>query len=127
MLQRLLNLAGASLGATYELAAIPKKAHERIRLTREFKADLAWCSIFLNQWNGSFLIWDHLHHYPEVTVLSDTSGSWGCGALTAQLWIQHQWLPETGNLSIAHKELIPIVITCFVWAGNGQKSSSILL
>ena len=61
----------------------------------------------------SSLIWDHLHHYPEVTVFSDASGSWGCGALTAQSWIQHQWLLETGNLSIAHKERIPIVIAVF--------------
>ena len=107
--------------ATYELAAIWEKAGDRIRLTREFKADLAWWYIFLNQWNGLSFIWDHLHHYQEVTVFNDASGSWDCGALTAQSWIQHQWLPETGNLSIAHKELIPIVIACFVWGRRWSK------
>ena len=64
---------------TYELSAIREKARDRIRFTREFKAHLACWSIFINQWNGSSLIWDHLHHYPEVTVFS---GLWGCGATT---------------------------------------------
>ena len=115
-LQRLLNQAGASFGQLMNWrGAIQEKACDEIRLTREFKADLAWWPIFINQWNGSFLIWDHLHHYPEVTDFSDDSRSWGCGVLTPQSWIQHQWLLETGNLSIAHKELIPIVIACFVW------------
>ena len=121
MLQRLLNQAGVSLGATYKLVAFREKARDQIRLTRKFKADLAWCSIFINQWNGSSLIWDHLHYYPEVMVFSNVSGSWGCGALTAQLWIQHQWLLETENLFIEHKELIPIMIACFVWGRQWSK------
>ena len=122
MLLKWLNHAGRCfIRSAYELASLRKKAHDRIRLTREFKADLAWWAIFLRQWHGTSLMWDHLHQHPEVTVFSDASGSWGCGALSAQSWIQHQWLPETGNLSIAHKELVPIVIACFVWGRQWSK------
>lgn len=99
----------------YELASLRKRAHDPVRITRELKTDLAWWSTFLNQWQGTSLMWDHLHHLPEVIVFSDASGSWGCGALSAHSWIQHQWQPEIGNISIAHKELVPIVIACFLW------------
>ena len=52
-LQRLLNQAGASLRQLINWrGAIQEKAHDQIRLTREFKADLAWWSIFINKWNG---------------------------------------------------------------------------
>ena len=99
----------------YELGSLRKRAYDPIRITRDLRTDLAWWSIFLNQWQGTSLMWDHLHHHTEVIVYSDASGSWGCGALSAHSWIQHQWLPETGDISIAHKELVPIVIACFLW------------
>ena len=60
-------------------------------------------------------MWDYIHNHPEVRVFNNASGSWGCGALSAHSWIQHQWLPEIGNISIAHRELVPIVIACFLW------------
>ena len=62
-----------------------------------------------------------MHHYPEINVFSDASGSWGCGALTANSWIQHKWLPEMSHLSIAHKELVPIVMACFIWGKQWSK------
>ena len=53
--------------SAYELAAIRQWAKDRIRITRDFKVDLTWWSIFLNQWNGTSLMWDHLHSScPEV-------------------------------------------------------------
>ena len=119
----LLSLAGSLQHATkvikpgrcfirsaYELASLRQRPHDRIRLTRDFKADMSWWSIFMEQWNGTSLLWDHLHQYAEVMVISDETGSWGCGALAGGSWLQHEWLPGTLRMSIAQKELIPIVM-----------------
>jgi len=74
--RRMINLlSGASRG------------HHRIRLGREFRADLAWWRMFVAQWNGIGLA-------PSVCVCSmpplytDASGSWGCGASWNQHWFQ---------------------------------------
>ena len=69
----------------------------------------------MDLWSGTSLLWDHLHQYPEVFVLSDASGSWGCGAMVESSWLQHEWLPGASTMSIAHKELISIVMAALVW------------
>ena len=43
-----------------------------------------------------------------------TSGSWGCGAWHGHSWFQVRWDERSHHLSIAEKELIPIIIACVV-------------
>ena len=52
-----------------------------IRLSREFRADLAWWHTFISPWNGVGL----LHHFEAEPDYAFTSGAsstctWGCGA-----------------------------------------------
>ena len=51
----------------------------------------------------------------DVSPLTSVSGSWGCGALTEGKWLSFPWPDPLQELSIAHKELIPLVIAGFVW------------
>ena len=54
----------------------------------------------------------------DVTVHSDASGSWGCGAKAGKSWLQHQWIQGwSDSLSIAVKEITPIVMAAMVWGG----------
>ncbi len=55
-----------------------------------------------------------------VEMLSDASGSWGCGALWAHQWCQIAWTewPSFAEASIAAKELLPIIVAAALW---GQK------
>lgn len=69
----------------------------------------------MDQWNGSSLMWDYTHLYPDIVVVTDASGSWGCGALCGRAWFQHKWLMDLPHLSIAHKELLPIVMASMIW------------
>ena len=59
---------------------------------------------------------------PVVEVTSDASGSWGCGAWHTS-WLQVPWEAAADGLSIAAKELVPIILACKVWgstpAGSG--------
>ena len=52
---------------------------------------------------------------PSVTVQSDASGGWGCGAVWGKLWLQVQWPSSWADVSIALKELAPIVFAALVF------------
>ena len=55
-----------------------------------------------------------------MELTSDASGSWGCGAWHQNSWFQLQWDVRSSGLSIAEKELIPIVLAAATWGGAWQ-------
>ena len=83
-----------------------------IHLNTGFRADLAWWQEFLPWWNGvSFL--PSPSNLPITVLSTDASGSWESGAWWQDAWFQVQWPPQA--LSIAEKELIPIILACDTW------------
>ena len=52
---------------------------------------------------------------PTTGLSTDASGSWGSGALWQDAWFQIQSPPQAQALSIAEKELIPIILACDTW------------
>ena len=54
-------------------------------------------------------------HLPVVELTSDASGSWGCGAWHGGAWFHIRWDSCSEALSIAEKELLPIVLGCAAW------------
>ena len=95
--------------------AIPKHSYHKVRLNLLCRADIAWWSIFISQWNGVSL-------FPSLpqgcTVVSDASGSWGSGAYTQAptfKWFHLQWPQGWEQRNIAVKELIPIIISAGIW------------
>lgn len=96
------------------------KATTPICLNREFRADLVWWSTFIECWNSvSFRPKSKTH--PFITVASDASGQWGCGAWWGPHWFQIQWSGTTKELQIAIKELLPVVIGCAIWGHAWSK------
>ena len=94
----------------------PRRLDQRTRLDLLCRADIVWWGTFVQQWNGvSFFQSD----CPLIdTVCSDASGSWGCGAYTqsgSPAWLQTRWPPTWVEVSIAVKELLPIVLAAAVW------------
>jgi len=94
-----------------------------IRLNKACQADIAWWAEFLDSWNGvSFL------HPPEslpmVEVTSDASGSWGCASWHGTGWFQVPWDSRANGLSIAAKELVPIILACATW-GQSWKACQV--
>ena len=57
------------------------------------------------------MAWDLKQCIPDITVYSDASGAWGCGAFADELWFQLEWPPQAKDFSIAIKELIPVVVS----------------
>ena len=55
-----------------------------------------------------------------MSVISDASGSWGCGAFisTTNDWFQFKWPSTWLGASIAVKEMFPVVVSAALWGGQ---------
>ena len=127
----LLNHAAAVVrpGRTFlrqliETSKIPRRQSQKVRLNLGCRADIAWWSLFAQEWNGVALFPD----LPSgVTVVSGASGGWGCGAYNASSfqWFQLQWPTTWSKVNIAVKELVPIVVSAALW-GRSWAGSQVL-
>ena len=104
----------------YGLTSVKGGPNQTIRLNRQARGDVQWWLTFMNSWNGVSLFWKTRSDNPDIRVWSDASGSWGCGALIDDRWLVFPWPTPLSSLSIAHKELIPIVIASFVWGKSWE-------
>ena len=86
-----------------------------VRLNKEFQSDLWWWLSFLELWNGRGKFKSQLREVQWIHMSSDASGSWGCGAVWGQQWIQCRWEVSWAEVNIAAKELLPIVLACAIW------------
>ena len=94
------------------------RGDQLIRLNRDARADIIWWRLFTEQWNGISMMWVASCTSPEVRVVSDASGHWGCGVYCLPKWMTLQWTPCLQGKSIQVKELIPVVLAAGVW-GRG--------
>ena len=86
-----------------------------IRLNTNFRSDLLWWHLYLETWNGVAMLEKMSRQNPDIYLYTDASGSFGCGACWGNQWLQLQWSEGAEEWSIAHKELLPVVIACMVW------------
>ena len=93
-----------------------------IRLNIPARADIMWWYIFMEEWNGVSLLWDLGLQVPNVQVYTDASGNWGCRAFLDRMWFHLEWLTRLRPLSIAVKEMCPVVLAAATfgqrWAGK---------
>ena len=101
----------------FDLSATVRRNNHHLSLNHGARSDLAWAHEFLVEWNGVSMSSSLGEQKPEVTLTSDASGSWGCGAYWGTKWYQLAWsstsCPVDSN--IATKELVPIVIAAAMW------------
>lgn len=72
------------------LSKRPRLPSQKVWLNLDCRADLAWWANYIDIWNGIAL-------FPGLpvgpTVVSDASGTWGCGEFCDPLynWFQLEW------------------------------------
>ena len=82
----------------------------------EFRKDLAWWVEFFGQRNGiSFFLFPTFEPLPDFSVSSDASGAIGYGGFMDNEWFNGRWSTLQLPLSIAYKELFPVVLAAHVW------------
>ena len=91
-----------------------------MRINLEFRSDLQWWAQYFQSWNG---IGFFRPQAPTAVLVSDASGSCGCGAYSLPEWFQLQWPSAWLPLHIAAKELLPILLGAALWgpAWSGQR------
>ena len=95
--------------------------HKTAPLHSAPRADLLWWRTFLQDWNGtSFFPVAH----PTKDVISDASGSYyGCGTFSSTHgWFQLKWPGSWESVSIAAKDLVPIVIAASLWGYHWKQT-----
>ena len=107
----------AFLRRLIHLAGTVKQLHYCVRINSEAQADLQWLDAFLESWTGKCIINTLVSRQPAIQLTSDTSGSWGCEAIWRCNWFQWKWSREWEEISIAPKELLPILLASATW-GN---------
>ena len=98
-----------------DLSCSVSKLHHHIRLSKSARSDILWWSVFISSWNGISYM---LPATPEIYLLADTSGSWGCVAIWNSHWFQIQWPDQWSAANIAIKEMLPIVVAAAVWGSQ---------
>ncbi|KAK3735839.1 hypothetical protein QZH41_007474 [Actinostola sp. cb2023] len=93
-----------------------------IRLNKEFRQDLLWWHTFLTHWHGvQFWLFPGLSLSTDVEVTADAAGSIGYGAFHGLEWFNGIWSEPQKDMSIAYKELFPIVIAADLWGAKWVK------
>ena len=98
-----------------ELSTKAKLLHHHLRLNIQVRCDLQWWSMFLQRWNGTSMMSLLGSSSASVTVTSDASGSWGCGAVSNADWFSCGWGSCWLDVHITIKELLPIILASALW------------
>ena len=105
-----------------DLSMTVKRPDRMVRLNQAARSDLEWWRRHCESWNGRALMLPKKERGQEwqVSLESDASGSWGCGAIWGAKWLQVQWqgLEGVAELNITIKELLPIILAAAIW-GRG--------
>ena len=108
-----------------DLSMAVREPYHHIRLNVSFRSDLEWWATFLPLWNGVAILGDIMQLPINLTVTSDASGRWGCGAFSEkEAWFQLPWSGAWEAVHITVKELLPVVVACAVW-GRAAKGGRI--
>ena len=109
----------AFLRRLIDLSTTAKQQNHFVRPTASAKSDIEWWHHFCASWNGTSMMFMVNRTKPEcnMSIVSDASGSWGCGAIFGPNWFQLRWagLGSTRDQNITVKELSPIVVAAAVW------------
>ena len=97
------------------LSAFQRDDHP-LRLNLEFHLDLSWRREFFISWDGlSYLLSPTWASLPDFSVSSDTAGALGYGVISGHDWFVGKWSTAQQPLSIAYKELFPVVMAASLW------------
>ena len=98
-----------------DLSTTVRELHYYVRLNRDARSDIRWWATFITKWNGQGMLAAVGRLLPSVSVQSDASGSWGCGAVFGSAWVQVQWPASWQDVPIATKEMVPVVLAAIAF------------
>ena len=76
-----------------------------IRLNIEACLDIEWWPQFVEDWNGVSILGAIIQAPAHATLITDASGSLGCGGYVDTLWFHLPWVGHLTSAHISVKEL----------------------
>ena len=117
-----------------EAARGVRELHHFVVLNGQYKEDLTMWHTLLKHWNGVSLFLDiACTSAPDLLLYTDVSGTPGFGGFSQGQWFQGRWPPESENhipdhqLSMAYKELVPIVAAAEIWGRHWSRKRMLFL
>ena len=104
----------------FELLGGVHHDHHHVKLNGRMHSDLAWWDLFLELWNGVSMLQPLRLSVPDHEIYTDALGSFGSSTLWGHHWFQLMWPLSYTEVPIAPKELVPIMVACFVWGCSWQ-------
>lgn len=105
-----------------DVSTTAKQLGHFIRLKEPARSDIEWWHRYCALWNGTSMMFIVNKAKPEfdITIVSDASGTWGCGAIFGREWFQLSWegLGGVSQQTITVKELLPIVMATALWGAQ---------
>ena len=84
-----------------ELLSTVQSRDRWIRLNAAARSDLGWWLHFMEGWNGVSMM--PRSSWPSLSLETDASGGWGCGAHWGSQWFQWQWVGPAVEWPISPK------------------------
>eukprot|EP00731_Ephydatia_muelleri_P000451 Em0001g451a len=107
-------------------ASFARRPFHRIRLNKpDFRFDLAWWRIFIRDWNevGYMVGPDSLVHSCDICNRCLWLVRLRCSLVPR--WFQLPWDSKLSPLSIAVKELVPIIVAAAVWGPEWRREAGL--
>ena len=98
-----------------DLSKLATHSCHHLHLSLEARSDLEWWHRFAVHWNGVSMFLELKKQHPDIQIVSEASGKWGCGAFWNQHWFQLKWHESMQHTHITYKELVPVVLAAAVW------------
>ena len=86
-----------------DLSMVVKTLDHHVRLSREARSDIEWWFQFSASWNGVAMLREAKEVQASVSITSDASGGWGCGAFTGPEWFMVRWAESYKDCHITTK------------------------
>ena len=113
----------AFLQRLIDLSTTASQLHHFIRLNVDARSDIEWWFRFIILWNGKDILPGLTYQSDIISLYSDASGSWGCGAVWGSYWFQLEWAGLLLGSHISTKELTPVVIAAAIWGPHWKGKS----
>lgn len=105
------------------LSTTVKELHHHVKLNNECREDIKLWLYFLSNWNGVSIFYNSkVVSSDDLRLYTDASGTIGYGGFYLGQWFSEPWPEDLHNpyadsteLSIAFKELYPIVVAAMIW------------
>ena len=102
---------------------LQKGANKWIPIPLEVQFDLQTWQDFLNHFNGQSMFVKSGCEGPHVVDLAtDSSGSWGWGAILNNEYCMAPWPKSVNRSNMALLEFYPIVVSTFLWQNHMQNN-----